>query len=36
MIDAYRLEESAKLNELLAHGDKQFNLGLLQLRLAAK
>jgi carboxyl-terminal processing protease len=36
MIDVYQLEEITKLNELLAHGDKQFNLGLLQLRLAAK
>jgi len=36
MIDAYALEDAAKLNDILTHGDKQFNLGLLQLRLATK
>lgn len=36
MIDAFMLEEAVTLSEILAHGDRQFNLGLLQLRLAAK
>lgn len=35
MIDAYQLEDAASLGEILAHGDKQFNVGLLQLRLDA-
>jgi len=36
MIDAYQLEDAAALSDILAHGDKQFNLALLQLRLASK
>jgi carboxyl-terminal processing protease len=36
MIDAFQLEDATALTDILAHGDKQFNLALLQLRLAAK
>lgn len=36
MLDAFMLEDAASLGDILAHGDKQFNLGLLQLRLSAK
>ncbi|MFO7634889.1 MAG: S41 family peptidase [Caldilinea sp.] len=36
MIDAFQLEAATNLNEVLVQGDKQFNLGLLQLRLSAK
>jgi carboxyl-terminal processing protease len=36
MVDAFLLEEAATLNEILVQGDKQFNLGLLQLRLSGK
>lgn len=36
MLDAFMLEDAALLGDILAHGDKQFNLGLLQLRLSAK
>lgn len=36
MIDSYQLEEATNLQDILAQGDKQFNLGLLQLRLEAK
>ncbi|MBK8046589.1 MAG: S41 family peptidase [Anaerolineales bacterium] len=35
MVDSYLLQENA-LTEILAQGDKQFNLGLFQLRLKAK
>lgn len=35
MIDTYQLEDAAALSDILAHGDKQFNQALLQLRLAA-
>ncbi|MCS6825469.1 MAG: S41 family peptidase [Caldilinea sp.] len=33
MVDAVRLKEAATLTEVLALGDKQFNMGLLQLRM---
>jgi carboxyl-terminal processing protease len=36
MIDAFELERSATLSEVLSQGDRQFNLGLLQLRLTTK
>ena len=36
MIDTFQLEDSASLGEVLSQGDRQFNLGLLQLRLAAQ
>lgn len=36
MIDAFELERSATLSEVLSRGDRQFNLGLLQLRLTTK
>lgn len=36
MIDAFQLEEATSLSDILAQGDKQFNLALLQLRLAAE
>lgn len=36
MIDAFELEQSATLSEVLSQGDRQFNLGLLQLRLTTK
>lgn len=36
MIDAFELERSATLSEVLSKGDRQFNLGLLQLRLTTK
>lgn len=36
MVDAARLKEAAALSEVLALGDRQFNMGLLQLRLRAK
>lgn len=36
MIDAFELEQSATLSQVLSQGDRQFNLGLLQLRLTTK
>jgi carboxyl-terminal processing protease len=36
MIDTFELERSATLSEVLSKGDRQFNLGLLQLRLTTK
>lgn len=36
MVDAFQLEEATSLSDILAQGDKQFNLALLQLRLAEK
>ncbi len=33
MVDSYALEENDRLNDILTMGDKQFNLGLLHLRL---
>lgn len=36
MVDSYALEEAAALQDILKQGDKQFNMGLLQLRLLAK
>ena len=36
MVDSYKLEDVASLQDILGQGDKQFNMGLLQLRLIAK
>ncbi|MBO9393590.1 S41 family peptidase [Caldilinea sp.] len=36
MVDALRLQEADTITEVLAQGDKQFNMGLLQLRFQAK
>jgi len=36
MVDAFRLQEADTITEVLAQGDKQFNMGLLQLRFQAK
>lgn len=36
MIDAFALEQKTTLREVLSQGDRQFNLGLLQLRLTQK
>lgn len=36
MVDTVRLQEADTLTEVLAQGDKQFNVGLLQLRLQSK
>ncbi len=35
-VDAYTIEDAKNLQELFAAGDKQFNLGVLQLRLLAR
>jgi carboxyl-terminal processing protease len=35
-VDAILLKETEALSTLLAQGDRQFNLGLLQLRLLAR
>lgn len=36
MVDSVRLQEADTITEVLAQGDKQFNMGLLQLRFQAK
>jgi len=36
MIDAFDLEQSTSLDKVLSRGDRQFNLGLLQLRLKTR